>query len=163
VPSGRRRTTDAERIAREAVAIEQQAALESGSLGFIARLLVQATLPHKDPGPGVSTFERRNGDYQLVLMAPPAVGLPWGKCPRVLLCWLATEAVRTRSRRIELGSNLSAFMKKLGQVPTGGKSGSITRLRDQVRRLFSTTIRCSYSSPGRLEDAGFVLASRISL
>ncbi len=158
-----RRPRDQERIAREAAAIAHQPALDAGTLGYMARLLVQATLPHKDPGPGVSTFERSNGDLHLLVMAPPRIGLPWGKCPRILLCWLATEAVRTRSRRIELGPNLSAFMRELGQVPTGGRWGTITRLRDQVRRLFSSTIRCSYDGPGRFEDSGFVIASRTSL
>ena len=159
----RRRRTDAERIAREALAISHQEAIDAGALGYMSRLLVQATLPHKDPGPGVSTFERENGDFRLLVMAPPSIGLPWGKCPRVLLCWLATEAVRTRSAHIELGANLSSFMRGLGQAPTGGRWGTITRLRDQVRRLFSSTIRCSFSSPGRFEDAGFVVASRLSL
>ena len=157
------RRTDRERIAREVLAISQQEALEAGALGYMARLLVQATLPHKDPGQGVSTFERSNGDFHLVVMAPSRIGLPWGKCSRVLLCWLATEVVRTRSPRIELGANLSTFMRDLGLIPTGGRWGTITRLRDQVRRLFSSTIRCSYSAPGRFEDAGFLIASRVSL
>jgi hypothetical protein len=157
------RRTDLERLAREALAIGRRQALEAGALGYMARLLVHATLPHKDPGPGVSAFERANGDFHLAVLAPPAVGLPWGKCPRLLLCWLATEAVRTRSRHIQLGPNLSAFMRDLGQIPTGGRWGTITRLRDQVRRLFSSTIRCSYTGPGRFEDAGFTIASRSSL
>jgi hypothetical protein len=159
----RGRRTDADRIAREAVAIAQHEAIDAGALGFMARLLVQATLPHRDPGPDISTFERSNGDFRLLVMAPPRIGLPWGKCPRVLLCWLVTEAVRTRSPHIKLGASLSAFMRGLGQVPTGGRWGTINRLRDQVRRLFSSTIRCSYSSPGRFEDAGLVVASRFSL
>jgi len=162
-PKTSRRHRDLERIEREALAIGHQQAVDAGALGYMARLLVQATLPHKDPGQGVSTFERSNGDFHLVVMAPPRIGLPWGKCPRVLLCWLATEAVRTRSRRIELGPNLSAFMRELGQVPTGGRWGTITRLRDQVRRLFSSTIRCSYTRPGHFEDSGFVIASHTSL
>jgi len=124
---------------------------------------VQATLPHRDPGPGVSTFERSNGDFHLLIMAPPKIGLPWGKTPRLLLSWLTTEAVRTRSPRLELGTNLSRFMRDLGLIPTGGKAGTITRLRDQIRRLFSSTIRCSYDVPGRYEDTAFLVASRISL
>jgi hypothetical protein len=159
-PSRRR---DLERIASEALAIDRQQARDAGALGYMARLLVQATLPHKDPGQEISTFERTNGDFHLLVMAPPRIGLPWGKSPRVLLCWLATEAVRTRRRHIELGANLSAFMRRLGQVPTGGRWGTITRLRDQVRRLFSSTIRCSYTGPGRFEDAGYLIASRTSL
>jgi len=150
-------------LLQEALAIEQQQAQEAGALGFMARLMVQATLPHKDPGPDVSTFERSNGDLHLLIMAPPKVGLPWGKTPRLLLSWLTTEAVRTRSPRLELGTNLSRFMRELGLCPTGGKSGTITRLRDQIRRLFSSSIHCSYSAPGRYEDTAFLVASRISL
>ena len=126
----------------------------------MARLLVRATPPHKNPGDTVSTFERSNGNLHLVVMAPPRIGLPWGKTPRLLLSWLSTEAVRKGSRRIELGGSLSAFMRELGLLPTGGRWGAITRLRDQVRRLFTSTIRCSYDGPGRFEEAGSLPASR---
>jgi hypothetical protein len=54
-------------------------------------------------------------------------------------------------------------MRQLGQVPTGGRWGTIAHLRDQAKRLFSTTIRCSYDGPGRFEDAGFLIASKLSL
>jgi hypothetical protein len=154
---------DLQRIAREALAIEQEQACEAGAIGFMARLLVQATLPHKDPGKGIASFERTNGKFHLAMMAPPRVGLPWGKLPRLLLCWLTTEAVRARSPNLELGSNLSAFMRQLGQVPTGGRWGTITRLRDQVRRLFATTVRCSFDGNGGFEEAGFLIASKVSL
>jgi hypothetical protein len=150
-------------LLHEALAREKHHAQEAGALGYMARLLVQATLPHKDPGPDVSTFERSNGDFHLLVMAPPKIGLPWGKTPRLLLSWLTTEAVRTRSPKLELGTNLSRFMRELGLTPTGGTAGTITRLRDQIRRLFSSTIRCSYDAPGRYEDTAFLVADRISL
>jgi hypothetical protein len=162
VPPPHRRT-DHERIVREALAIEREDAQEAGALGFMARLLVQATLPHKDPGPGVSTFERSNGNLHLVIMAPPRIGLPWGKTPRLLLSWLTTEAVRTRSPRLELGANLSPFMRNLGLIPTGGRAGTITRLRDQIRRLFSSTIHCSHDEPGHFEDTAFRVAFKSSV
>ena len=63
--------TDLLRIACEALAIEQELASTAGSVGYMARLLVQATMPHKDPGQGVSSFERSNGHFHLVMMAPP--------------------------------------------------------------------------------------------
>jgi hypothetical protein len=86
---GRRRyqRTDLERVAGEAREVEQRPAIEAGSLGFMAQLLVQATLPHKNPGDSVTEFERSNGDLRLVMKAPPGIGLPWGKCPRLLLSW----------------------------------------------------------------------------
>jgi hypothetical protein len=148
---------------QEALAVERQQAQEAGALGFMARLLVQATLPHKDPGPGVSSFERTNGDFRLLIMAPPKIGLPWGKTPRLLLSWLTTEAVRTQSPHLELGDNLSAFMRQLGITPTGGVNGSIPRLKDQLRRLFASSIHCSQEAQGLYRDTAFLVASHTSL
>lgn len=108
------------------------------------RSLVLATLPHskrQDP-----FFVRKNGNFSLALVAHPDIGLPYGSLPRLLIAFLTTEAVRTNSRDIELGSSLSDFLIKLKEVPTGGQWGSITRVKDQTRRLFSTRISCSYTN-----------------
>jgi hypothetical protein len=116
----------------------------------MARILVQATLPHSRPhkGPNSHEFERVNGRFTLYMNAPPSVGLPYGSYPRLALAWLSTESVRTRSREIELGPTFSSFMYKLGLRPVTGKRGTTSRLRDQLHRLFSTTIRCSYQESG---------------
>ncbi|MDH3253791.1 MAG: replication protein RepA [Acidobacteriota bacterium] len=66
---------------------------------------------------------------------------------RLALAWLSTEAVRRRSREIELGPTFSSFMYKLGLTPVTGKRGTTSRLGNQLHRLFSTTIRCSYKKP----------------
>jgi hypothetical protein len=69
------------------------------------------------------------------------IGYPYGTIPRLILAWLATEAVRTKSRELELGKTLTEFMNDLGITSqTGGKNGSITRLRDQMKRLFSSSV-----------------------
>jgi hypothetical protein len=114
----------------------------------MARILVQATFPHCRPhkGPNPHEFERVNGRFTLYMNAPPSVGLPYGSYPRLALAWLSTEAVRTRSREIELGPTFSSFMYKLGLTPVTGKRGTTSRLRQQLHRLFSTTIRCSWES-----------------
>lgn len=54
-------------------------------------------------------------------------------------------------------------MRELGLVPTGGRWGTISRLRDQALRLFSCTIRCSWRSSERRQGAGLLLASHFSL
>jgi len=75
--------------------------------------------------------------------------LPYGTIPRLLLAWLTTEAVKTKSRELELGDSLSGFMAELGMMPTGGRWGSITRLKDQSRRLFASSITAVYENgPG---------------
>ncbi len=112
----------------------------------MARILVQATLPHSRPN--TYEFEPVNGRFTLYMSAPPSVGLPYGSYPRLALAWLSTEAVRTRSREIELGPTFSTFMYKLGLTPITGKRGTTSRLRGQLHRLFSTTIRCSYQESG---------------
>ena len=45
------------KLVNEALAIEAQDAKEAGVLGYMARALVQATMPHKSPG-DVKAWER---------------------------------------------------------------------------------------------------------
>ena len=114
---------------------------------FMARELVQCTLPHTNPGK-VEIWERCNGN--LTLSVRPGwdtekkcvIGFPYGTIPRLLLFWLTTEAVRTKRRRLELGHSLSSFMREVGLDPNtgGGKRSDARRLQDQMRRLFQATI-----------------------
>lgn len=110
---------------------------------FLARQLVQATLPHKNPG-NVPLWKRTNGNLTLAIQpgmnikAGKSYGYPYGTIPRLLLFWVTTEAIRTKSRRLELGHSVSGFMAELGLSSyTGrGKRGDAKRLRDQMQRLF---------------------------
>lgn len=118
-------------------------------MAFMARALVQATLPHSDPGE-VPIWRRTNGLLTLTIKPdwefdsktnkPKSVGIPYGTIPRLLLFWITTEAVKTKSRRLDLGDSLSAFMRELGLTPTGGRWGTIPRLREQMNRLFRAKI-----------------------
>lgn len=137
-------------------------------LGFMARLLVQATLPHSDPGP-VMGWGRRNGTLTMHMQPGVAlgangqfesIGLPYGSVPRLLLAWVTTEAVRTKERELILGESLSEFMRKLGLAPTGGRWGSITRLREQMRRLFAATIAVHYERGNAVADGRFIIADK---
>ena len=81
-------TPSVEQIINDALAIKAESAQDAGSLGFMARAMVQATLPHKKVAG--NEFERRNGNYTLTLLAPSKIGLPYGTVPRLLLAWLTT-------------------------------------------------------------------------
>ena len=160
--SKRTDTTPAvERLITEALAIEAESAQEAGALGFMARAMVQATLPHKKVDG--NEFERKNGAFTLSLMSPARIGLPYGVMPRLLLAWLTTEAVKTQSRELELGDSLSGFMRELDLMPTGGRWGSITRLKDQTRRLFASTVTASYNTDVVHADMGYRLADKSML
>jgi len=151
------------RLVDRALEIEWEHAEHAGAMAYFARILVLATMPHSRPK--TSQFQRRNGKFTMTMMAPDEVGLPYGSIPRLVLAWLSTEAVQTRSRRVELGRSLSEFMRQLGMAPTGGKRGDITRLRNQMNRLFAAAISCSYAD----EDDGydgrrsFLIADKIDL
>ena len=90
-------------------------------LGFMARLLALCSLPRTNPGKR-DRYVRKNGPYTLVMIAGGEVPkLPFGNLPRLLLAWVCTEAVRTQSRVLILGSSFSEFKRKLGMQ---GDSGS---------------------------------------
>lgn len=130
--------TNQDRFIAEALAIEAQSAQEAGAIGYMARVLVQATMPHS--AKTGNEFSRTNGNLHVSILAPSEVGLPYGSYPRLLLAWLTTEAVVRKSSTIHLGESLSEFMGKLGLLPTGGRWGTIPRLRDQVDRLFKSYV-----------------------
>ena len=133
-----------ERMVAGALAIEEQSALDAGALGFMARALVQATMPHRSIPQ--DRFIRTNGNYELEMVAMRNdIGLPYGSMPRLILAWMGTEAVKTQERELVLGDNMTEFMRQLGLVPYGGRWGTITRLKDQTRRLLNCGITCSYT------------------
>lgn len=139
-----------DRLINQALAIEDEQAQDAGALGFMARAMVQATLPHrKTEG---NEFVRKNGSYTLTIMAPSAIGLPYGPVPRLLLAWLTTEAIRTKSRELELGDSMAAFMAELGMSRQGS---NIASLKNQTRRLFSSSITAVYE-----EGAGFAVINQ---
>ena len=113
-------------------------------MGFMARLLALCSLPRTNPGNRLQ-YVRRNGPYALVMSAGGLNKLPFGNIPRLLLAWVSTEAVRTRSRELVLGSSLAEFMRKLDiSGDSGGSRGERTRLRNQMDRLFSASVSLIY-------------------
>lgn len=116
---------------------------------FMARQLVQATLPHRNPGK-VEAWQRTNGNLTLIIRPgwdskrQCSIGYPYGTVPRLLLFWLTTEAARTRSRLIYPGNTVTEFMRKLEMNPENGSPGAkrsdAHRLREQMQRLFRATI-----------------------
>lgn len=123
---------------------------------FMARQLVQATLPHKNPG-NVPAWSRRNGNLTLTIRPgwdykkKKNIGYPYGTIPRLLLFWITTEAVRTQSRKLELGESLSDFMRYLGlnYYTGGGKRGDIKRLKNQMERLLRANISLDLEKEGK--------------
>lgn len=114
---------------------------------YLARQLVQCTLPHRDPG-DVEVWTRTNGSLTLVMQrgyddyTKKLMGYPWGSIPRLLLFWINSEALRTKSRILVLGRSLLDFMidLDLNRDNGTGKRSDVRRLREQMLRLFAARI-----------------------
>jgi hypothetical protein len=150
-----------DKFVTEALAMEHESAQEAGALGFMARALVQATMPHKQVNS--NEFERTNGAFTMTMLAPSKIGLPYGSIPRLLVSFLTTEAVRTKERQVVLGSSLSGFMREIGLLPTGGRWGTIPRLKEQMTRLFACSISCSYTAGNDLSLNNVTIADKANL
>jgi hypothetical protein len=150
-----------EKLFQAALAIESGSAVDVDELGFMARAMTLCTLPHSKPK--AQEFTRKNGNYTMSMVAPKAIGLPYGTIPRLLLAWISSEAVRTKCRTLTLGDSLSYFLKELGLSRSGGERGDITRFKDQLKRLFACSITCNYHSKDRDAGIGFMIAQKYDL
>jgi hypothetical protein len=114
-------------------------------IGFVVRSMVIASMPHSKVK-GIH-FKRANNQYTLTITGnEEAGGIPYGVYPRLILCWIISEVTRTKSREITLGKSLSQFMKRLQLNITGGRWGTVTRFKEQLKMLFSAQITISYQS-----------------
>ena len=68
-------------------------------------------------------------------------------CHVLLMLWIVTEAIRTKSRTIKLKDTLNDFLREIGLDPNtgGGKRGDASRLKEQMERLFNCRISFQYS------------------
>lgn len=140
-----KRVTKAQRVFIEAASAIRQDPPTTEDAAFMARQFVQATFPHTDPK--TDTWRRVNGRFALGIRAGYNVktgesyGLPYGIIPRLLLFWITTEAVKTKSPRLHLGASLADFMREVGLDPShGGVRGDAKRLHQQMQRLLSAEI-----------------------
>ncbi len=159
------------KLIQESLAIEAEHAKAAGKIGYMARALVQATMPHKNPGL-VPIWGRKNGNFSMVMQPgyafgdsnePINLGLPYGTKPRLVMAFLCSEAVKKGTKEIALGNSLSEFMEQLGLTPTGGRWGSIPLLKEQMKRLFSATVSFQYENDQAQILGGFKIASQAVL
>ena len=113
---------------------------ENNGIGFVYSGWCQAALPHKrladDKGWQIES-ERVTLIVEPGMRAgshgtPQSVGVPYGSRARLIMLYLQSEALRTQSREIELGSSLRHWLERLG-ISTGGKS--IAGVREQAERI----------------------------
>ena len=130
-------------------------------MGFMVRLMALCSLPRTNPG-NREKYVRHNGPYTLIMSTTGEYKLPFGNLPRLLMAWVCTEAVRTQSRELNLGRSLSEFMRNLGVFgsDSGGSRGVRTRLRNQMTRLFTASVRMVYKDEHGEASVSSLVADR---
>lgn len=137
---------------------------------YASRIMAQLSLPYRNPG-GLPEWSRRNNALTLTI-TPGSINTkngrekayPYGVIPRYLLTWMTTEAVRTQSRQLHMGTSLSSFLATLG-LNSSGASGR--RVMDQLNRLAVASLNVEdirkQGDRWNIQGANFHIASRYDL
>ena len=130
---------------------------KQASILYQHTILCQTSMPYRNPGAAIRTWQRRNGAVRLLIQAgqvlDPSIGdfvemgLPFGTKPRLVLYHLNAEALRTQSPVVELEDSLTAFVSRtLGLDPKGR---NIRTVKEQLSRLAGADFRLGISRDGR--------------
>jgi len=123
----------AERQAVDAAA--QVLAEEESRLGITHAGFAMTSLPHKRVD---EAFWKRQGHRATLLVESgrtrdgKIIGVPYGSIARLILLYLQTEAVRTKSPEVELGRSMKAWMVRMS-LSAGGKTYQL--VAEQARRI----------------------------
>ncbi|HYI92196.1 MAG TPA: hypothetical protein VEX68_01505 [Bryobacteraceae bacterium] len=115
--------------------VRQQRDERKQSLLFNSRPFLLCGLPIRRPERGNLLHERRNGNFFLQVCGHPNLGLPYGQ-DRLVPIWVATQAVRLRSREIKFCA-AAEILDELGLPPDGVH---YRRLIESFQRVFASTI-----------------------
>lgn len=128
----------------------QAIAAEEPIPSFLHSALCAMSLPVRRPVDETAPIIRQDGQYTLAITPRPVLqptagqqrmvvlGVPFGSLPRLVLIHIMTEAVRTRSRHIVLGTSFTDWMRRMGfRTVSYGPRGSATLIRQQLDRLLA--------------------------
>ena len=108
---------------------------ESQRIGVMHAGFAMTSLPHRQIEE--TKWLRQIGGVKLLVESGSdaeqrPVGIPYGSVARMILLYLQTEAVKTRSRDIPLGRSMNHWLSSLG-IDSGGRQYQL--VREQSKRL----------------------------
>jgi hypothetical protein len=139
-------------------------------INFLHAVQCQCGIPYRNPGSNVLEWDRKQGDATLRIEAGSAIdpstgqfkrlGLPYGEKPRLVLIYLATQAVRTGSPVIDVDESMTGFARSLG-LETNGQQ--LRSFKDQLARLAASTVRMGLVEEGRAVQVNTQFVSAFDL
>jgi hypothetical protein len=138
---------DKEEMRRIEVA-SQILADEEQRIAFTHPGMCLTVLPYRRVADGES-WVRDRGDIALSIHPLPGDdgrkrGVPYGSKARLILLFLQAEAVKTRSRTVELGSSMARWMNRMN-IPVGGTSYRI--IEEQADRIEHCVLAFTHRGP----------------
>jgi hypothetical protein len=108
---------------------------DAEKMGFTYSGFALTSLPHKPQENGV--WRREGHNLTLLLQAGldsagQSLGLPYGSYARFILLFLQSEAIKTKSREVELGRSMRTWLGTMG-LAIGGKTYRL--VNEQARRI----------------------------
>ncbi len=103
------------------------------------------------------TFERRSGNVYVKLFAGELFDgetwveqpLPYGTPPRLVMLHISAQAIKRRSRVVQIGDSTREFLQQLGIGTNGGERGGYTRFKRQMMALAACRLQLGYAVEGR--------------
>lgn len=124
-----------------------------GARTHLHSVLCTIYLPHRRTAPD-EIWQRSNGEGATLMIQPTkdeqgrCFGVPYGSTGRLMMIYLQNEAYRNRSRRVELGRSMHAWLRAMG-IDSSGKG--YRAARDQALRIERSLVTVAYASAARRE------------
>ncbi len=134
-------------------------------MGFTYSGFALTSLPHKPQDS--QTWRREGHNLTLVLQAgvdrnEKSLGLPYGSYARFILLFLQSEAIRTRSREVELGRSMKFWLGSKMGLSIGGMT--YKNVSEQARRISGCTLTFFADRAGaQIKSRGGFVKSEITM
>jgi hypothetical protein len=156
------------RVIQSAVAISEQGRPD---IAYQHSIFCQCAMPLRDPGDAVRTWDREQGRISIRIKAGEAkhpdtgewvdIGLPFGPKPRLILCYLNTRAILSKSPIIEVENSLSAFVELIGLDRHGRNMRTV---KAQLARLAAADFKFgTFTQEGRAKTVKATLVQGFEL
>lgn len=127
-------------------------------IGIMHAGFSMTALPHKEIAEPVWT--RRGGPIKLRIDSGTdedglPVGIPFGSIARMILLYLQTEAVKTRSREVELGRSMNQWLSSMN-IDGGGRQYRLVREQSRRLSLCRLTFYRTTDETTRITNSSFV-------
>lgn len=139
--------------------------------GYLHSAFAVMSLPASRPKDEMKPIVRQDGDYSLMIAPrhklmngePILLGVPYGPTPRLILMYVMTQAIKMKSREIELASSFRDWLRSLGKKSFGGgERGQMSLVRQHLDRLMHCDWTIKWEGEGTDKGTPFAI-EQISL